>query len=91
MSPSTQAAGLLRRVVFTADPEKYAPRYGGYCAWGVSRGYAAAIDPEAWRIVGGKLGLNYANSIRERWLQDAPGNVARADVNWPGIKAKLAP
>ncbi len=51
------------RDLFAADPDKYAPRYGGYCAYAVSEGHTASIDPEAWKIVDGKLYLNYSKGI----------------------------
>ena len=55
------------RAAFAAEPERYAPQYGGFCAWAVAQGYRAEIDPEAWRIVGDKLYLNYSRVIRARW------------------------
>jgi hypothetical protein len=70
---------------FKADPEKYAPKYGGYCAWAVAQGYTAEIDPEAWKIVGGKLYLNYSKDVQKKWEQDIPGNIEKADQNWPGV------
>ena len=70
---------------FAADPEKFAPQYGGYCAWAVSQGYTASTDPEAWRIVDGKLYLNYSKSVQSTWVQDIPGNIEKADRNWPGV------
>lgn len=70
---------------FEADPEAYAPRYGGYCAWAVSQGYTASGDPAAWRIVDGKLYLNYNRAIQRRWEKDIPGNIAKADANWPKV------
>ena len=73
------------RRLFRADPQKYAPRYGGYCAYAVSRGYTASIDPDAWRIVDGKLYLNYSRSVQRLWEEDIPGNVRRADGNWPRL------
>ena len=78
-------ASAENRDAFEANPEKYAPRYGGYCAWAVSQGYTASIVPEAWRIVDGTLYLNYSLSVRERWVKDIPGNIAKADVNWPRL------
>ncbi|HJO73469.1 MAG: YHS domain-containing (seleno)protein [Rhodospirillales bacterium] len=69
---------------------KFASQYGGYCAWMVSQGYTAGIDPEAWCVVDGKLYLNYSKSIQKRWVQDIPGNIAKGDANWPKIAAKLA-
>jgi YHS domain-containing protein len=70
---------------FRVEPERYAPRYGGYCAWAVAQGYTAKSDPEAWKIVDGKLYLNYDRSVQEQWEQDVPGNVREADANWPGV------
>ena len=73
------------RDLFANDPEAYAPKYGGYCAWAVSQGNTAPIDPTAWKIVDGALYLNYNASVQERWSQDIPGNIAKADENWPGV------
>lgn len=70
---------------FAADPEKFAPRYGGYCAWAVSQGTTLSADPEVWRIVDGKLYLNYNESVQQTWAQDIPGHIAKADKNWPGV------
>lgn len=70
---------------FAADPEKFAPQYGGYCAWAVAQGYTASTDPEAWSIVEGKLYLNYSKSVRKQWSKDIPGNIKAADQNWPGV------
>ena len=82
-----QFASAENRDAFAADPERYAPQYGGYCAWAVSQGYTASIDPDAWKIEDGKLYLNYSQSVQRRWARDIPGNVAKADRNWPGLKA----
>ena len=73
------------RDLFAENPEMYAPQYGGYCAWAVSRGYTARIDPDAWSIYEGKLYLNYSLRIRRQWSADIPGNVALGDANWPGV------
>ena len=70
---------------FKSNPGKYTPQYGGFCAWAVSQGYTAAIDPDAWRIVDGKLYLNYSRGVQRRWEQDIPGNISKADANWPGV------
>ena len=68
---------------FKADPEKYAPQYGGYCAWGLgAKGELFPIDPDVWRIVDGKLYLNYDSSIQRKWLKDVPGFIQKADNNW---------
>ncbi|MEL6617418.1 MAG: YHS domain-containing (seleno)protein [Pseudomonadota bacterium] len=73
------------RAAFAADPERYAPRYGGYCAWAVSNGYTASTTPEAWRIVDGKLYLNYSRRIQRRWERNIPGRISAADANWPEV------
>jgi YHS domain-containing protein len=73
---------------FEADPERYLPAYGGYCAYGVAQGYLVKIDPAAWAIVGGRLYLNYDRSVRETWRKDVPGYVKQADGKWPGLVGK---
>jgi YHS domain-containing protein len=78
-------ASAANRDVFKAAPESYAPQYGGFCAYGTSRGYKADIDPEAFTITNGKLYLNYSKKIQAEWTQDIPGFVARADANWPAV------
>ncbi|WP_162046229.1 YHS domain-containing (seleno)protein [Vibrio taketomensis] len=70
---------------FARNPEQYAPQYGGYCAWAVSKGYTAKIDPNAWNIVDGKLYLNYSKSVQQTWQQDIQGNIVSADKNWPTL------
>lgn len=78
-------ATAANRDAFAADPERYAPQYGGYCAYAVAKGATADVDPEAWKIVDGKLYLNLSKSIQARWEKDVPGYIARADANWPGL------
>jgi len=64
---------------FKADPAAYAPQYGGYCAWGMAQGYTASAEPDIWRIVDGKLYLNYSKSVQQQWVQDIQSNIAKAD------------
>ena len=71
--------------MFLADPVKYAPQYGGYCAWAVSQGYTAKGDAEFWHIEDGKLYLNYNKSVQETWEEDIPGFITMADENWPSV------
>ena len=78
-------ASAANRDAFAADPEAYAPQYGGFCAWAVSEGYTAPTDPGAWKIVDGKLYLNYSRRIQRRWERDIPGHIAAADANWPSL------
>ncbi|MEM8788722.1 MAG: YHS domain-containing (seleno)protein [Pseudomonadota bacterium] len=80
-------ATTANRDAFAADPAAYAPQYGGYCAWAVAQGYTASTVPEAWKIVDGKLYLNYSRRIQRRWERDIPGNIAAGDANWPRVLA----
>ncbi len=73
---------------FLLEPEKYAPRYGGYCAWAVSQGYTAKGDPENWTIVDGRLYLNYNDDVQADWSKDIPGFIALGDKNWPKLLAE---
>ncbi|MDP4264935.1 MAG: YHS domain-containing (seleno)protein [Bacteroidota bacterium] len=73
---------------FTANPEKFAPQYGGWCAYGCSKGHKATTDPNAWTIVDGKLYLNHSLQVKEGWMKDQKQSIEEADKNWPGIKDK---
>ena len=81
-------ASTESRDAFRADAAKYAPQYGGYCAWAVARGYTAKGDPQAWTIANGKLYLNYNKSVQKSWEKDISGNVEKGDANWPAVLAK---
>lgn len=81
-------ASQANRDAFVADPARYAPQYGGFCAFGTAGGYKAAIDPAAFTIIGGKLYLNYNADIRKKWSADTPGFISRADRNWPEVSTK---
>lgn len=70
---------------FKADPEKYAPQFGGYCAYGVSKGALYKIEPEAWKIVDGKLYLNYSKGIQEKWEANQAAFIKKAEENWPKV------
>jgi YHS domain-containing protein len=84
-----QFANADNKALFEADPQKYAPQYGGYCAWAVSQGYTASTVPEAWKIVDGKLYLNYSKGVQSTWEQDIPGNIDLANGHWPEISKEL--
>ncbi len=73
---------------FRANPSRYLPQYGGYCAWAVAQGYTAAGNPNNWRIVDGKLYLNYNDEIQQRWERDIPGFIRSANANWPGVLSR---
>ncbi|HXW05644.1 MAG TPA: YHS domain-containing (seleno)protein [Vicinamibacterales bacterium] len=83
-------ATAANRELFQKSPESYVPQYGGFCAWAVSRGYTAPVDPEAWAVVHGKLYLNYSKRVQRMWQEDVPGNIRKADANWPTLRSKLA-
>ena len=85
---SYRFASAANRDAFAAAPGKYAPQYGGYCAYGMASGYKAPIEPDAWTIVEGKLYLNYNQSVRSRWSSDIPGYIRKADANWPTVRSK---
>lgn len=74
---------------FKADPAKYEPAYGGYCAFGVSVGAKFDGDPRYWKIVDGKLCLNLDAGIQNTWLKDVPGAIKKAEANWPKLAGKL--
>ncbi len=73
---------------FEANPEKYIPAYGGYCAYGVAVGKKFVSDPEAWKIVDGTLYLNLDKDIQNKWLEDVPGFIKKSEANWKEIKDK---
>ncbi len=73
------------RDLFVANPKKYAPQYGGYCAWAVSQGNTASADPMRWRIVDGKLYLNYDEEVQKKWEANIPDFIKKADQNWPKV------
>ncbi len=81
-------ASKEHRDLFKANPAKYEPVFGGYCAYGVSRNKLVEIDVDAFQIVDGKLLLQYSKSIREDFNKDAKANLAKADANWPALVAK---
>lgn len=81
-------ASVENRAKFVADPSRYAPAYGGHCAWAASQGYKAKGDPRNWRIVDGRLFLNYDDDIQKRWERDIAGFVRKADAGWPSLRAR---
>jgi len=73
---------------FQANPKAYAPQFGGYCAWAVSQGYIAPGDPEQWKIVDGKLYLNFNARAKELWEADQADAIRRGHANWPTVLTK---
>lgn len=81
-----QFSSAQNRDAFVASPARYAPQFDGYCAYGVSRGYKVGVDPLAYKVVSGKLYVNYSKSVQRTWSRDIPGYIAKANRNWPGLK-----
>jgi hypothetical protein len=80
-------ASAAHRDAFAAEPARYAPQYGGYCAFGTAMGRKFDGDPQAWAIVDDKLYLNLNKDIQVRWKENVPGFIKGADNNWPLIRS----
>ena len=78
-------SSLENKEAFNNKPEKFAPQYGGYCAWAVANGDTAKGDPAHWTIHAGKLYLNYDEEIKDRWLKKIEFFISKGDANWPGV------
>ena len=76
------------RDAFKADPAKYAPQYGGYCAFAVAQGSTAKGDPNVWSIVNGKLYLNYNKGVQKDWEKNKASFITKADAKWPTVLGK---
>ena len=79
-------ASAENRDTFLADPARYAPAYGGFCAFGASYGAKIDIDPTAFAVVNGRLYLNVSRRVNRRWSRDRANLITQADANWPRIK-----
>lgn len=80
-----QFSSAANRDAFAADPARYAPQYGGYCAWAVAQGSTASADPALWKIVDGRLYLNYDADVQRKWERDMADHIRKADQNWPSV------
>ncbi len=80
-----QFASAENKAMFEGNPEKFAPKYGGYCAYAVSKGYTASTDPAAWSIHEDRLYLNYSKSVRALWAARKRHHIEQADMNWPSV------
>ncbi len=85
MDVTWRFASAEHRDLFAADPERYAPAYGGWCAYAVSFGMKVSTDPAAWRIVDGQLYLQQSPAVLRAWGRDVPYYVGLADETWPRI------
>jgi len=81
-------ASAEHQKAFAAEPEKYAPQYGGYCAFAVAKNDTADIEPDAFTLVDGKLYLNYDQDIQATWRRDSKGYIEKADGYWPRMIKK---
>ena len=81
-------ASTEHKQMFDADPAKYEPEFGGYCAYGVSKGYTVPVEIDAFQIVNGRLLMQYNKKAREKFNEDSLGNLKKADTNWPGLVEK---
>jgi hypothetical protein len=70
---------------FKQAPQKYAPQYGGFCAYGLSENHKSPTDPKAWTIVDNKLYLNYNPKVKEMWLKDTAAKIKAANTYWPAL------
>lgn len=80
-----QFASMENLEMFKSDPMRYAPQYGGYCAYAVTKGKAKSIDPTAWKIIDDKLYLNHTMAVQEKWLPVAEQGIQDADAMWPDM------
>lgn len=81
-------ASEANRDTFVAKPEMYVPQFGGFCAMGAALGKKLDVDPMQFKVVDGKLYLNVNADVFKKWSEDVPGNIGKADTNWPVIKDK---
>lgn len=71
---------------FKNMPERFAPQFGGYCAYGMAEGHKASTSPDAWTVIDDKLYLNYNKDVKQLWDKDRPGYIEKANKNWPTVK-----
>jgi YHS domain-containing protein len=79
-------ASKENRDTFTADPEKFAPQFGGYCAYGTAEGHKSPTQPDAWTIVGDKLYFNYNKDVQTEWNKNQGALIEKANKNWSEVK-----
>lgn len=73
---------------FKSNPEKYAPQYGGYCAYGTAAGHKAPTETDTWTILNDKLYFNYNKKVKELWTKNQQQLIEKANTNWETIKDK---
>lgn len=70
------------KAAFLKNPQHYEPQFGGFCAYGMSNGYEAPVQPEAFTIVDNKLYLNYNLKVKEMWVKEQAARIQKANENW---------
>ena len=85
MGATWKFASEENRDLFAANPEKYAPQYGGYCAFAVSNNFTKSVNPDVWEIVDGKLYLNFNRIAYRKWKKDVATSIVNGDKNWPVV------
>lgn len=78
-------ASEANKTAFSKSPGKYAPAFGGYCAYAVGKGYTAPTDPKAFAIVEGILYLNYNQQVQQMWESDRDQLISEGNKNWPKV------
>lgn len=81
-------ASAEHRDRFVSAPDTFAPQFGGYCAWAIAHGYTADGDPEVWKIVDGRLYLNYSRRVQRKWEANIPEFIRQGHANWPAVLTK---
>jgi hypothetical protein len=81
-------ANARDRGIFAANPSEFAPQYNGFCTFGVATGAKVASNPNSFRIIDGKLYLQYSDAVSRQFDQDVPGNLRKAEANWPSVRTK---
>jgi YHS domain-containing protein len=79
-------SSAAHREMFRQYPDRYAPRYGGYCAYAVSQGKIADIDPDSWTVFEERLYLNLDPDVKKLWEKDMRGYIRKADEKWPKVR-----
>jgi len=81
-------ASADHRDAFLKEPSRYVPQYGGFCAYAAGHGYKADADPKVWKIVNGRLFVNYNAAVGRSWAESAKPLIVKGDANWPAIKGQ---
>lgn len=77
-----QFASSKHLELFAADPERYAPQFGGFCSMALTKGVMSTVDPDAWTIVDGKLYLNFNKAVRDKFRENPSEHVKKASAQW---------